>query len=164
MSNDWKIFLEDFRRTVESSAERLRSITEEQSEVGRAEGKWSPKEIVGHLIDSAANNHQRFVRGQFSENMVFPGYDQNQWNEVQQYAHESWSLLVELWRLYNLHLLHVMSCADREKLKRSHGEHSLNKIAWELVGEKEPATLEYVMRDYVEHLKHHLQQIFGESV
>src|SRR4051812_1604531 len=105
MSGDWKVFLEEFRQTIESSAERLRSITEEQSERARAEGKWSAKEIVGHLIDSAANNHQRFVRGQFSENLIFPGYDQNQWIQAQQYQRESWPLLIELWRLYNLHLL-----------------------------------------------------------
>ena len=164
MSNDWKIFLEEFRRTIESSAERLRAISEEQSERARAEGKWSSKEIVGHLIDSAANNHQRFVRGQFSRNLVFPGYDQNQWIQAQQYQRESWPLLVELWRLYNLHLLHVMSCAGEDRLEMKHSEHSLDKIAWELVSEKDSATLSYVMRDYVEHLKHHLAQIFSEEI
>ncbi|HMF55946.1 MAG TPA: DinB family protein [Pyrinomonadaceae bacterium] len=161
---DWKTFLEAFRLTIESSAERLHSITEERSGAGRAEDKWSPKEIVGHLIDSAANNHQRFVRGQFSENLTFPAYDQNQWIEAQQYRRESWLSLIELWRLYNLHLLHVMTSVDEQKLKKRHTMRSLNKIAREPVNEDESVTLEYVMRDYVVHLKHHLRQIFGEDV
>ncbi len=164
MNEDWKNFLEEFRRTIESSAERLRSMTEEQSEAARAKGKWTPKEIVGHLIDSAANNHQRFVRGQFTENLVFPGYNQNQWVEAQHYRQESWPLLVELWRLYNLHLLHVMTYADEESLNREHAEHSLDKIAWQLVSKEKLATLSYVMRDYLGHLKHHLAQVFGEEI
>ncbi|HZT61171.1 MAG TPA: DinB family protein, partial [Pyrinomonadaceae bacterium] len=57
-------FIGDFRRTVEESAARLLSMTEDESREPRAEGKWSAKEILGHLIDSASNNHQRFVRGQ----------------------------------------------------------------------------------------------------
>lgn len=54
-----------------------------------AEGQWSPKQIIGHLIDSAANNHQRFVRAQFTDDLVFPGYEQEAWVEVQHYNDES---------------------------------------------------------------------------
>lgn len=156
--------LEDLRLTIESAAERLRSMTEAQSETRRAAGKWSPKEIVGHLIDSAANNHQRFVRAQFQDDLVFPGYEQEDWVAAQHYQRASWLHLVDLWKMYNLHLLHLISHIPEQKLGRLHHSHSLNKIAWKLVGETEPTTLEYLIRDYIGHLKHHLGQIFAGDV
>jgi hypothetical protein len=153
--------LEEFKLAIETATERLRSMTEEQSEARRAEGKWSPKEIVGHLIDSAANNHQRCVRAQFQDDLVFPGYEQENWVASQHYQQASWPHLVELWQMYNLHLLHLVSHIPEEKLGRLHHAHSLNKIAWKLVSETEPTTLEYLIRDYIGHLKHHLGQIFA---
>lgn len=155
--------LEDFRQTVESAAGRLRLMTEAESAERRSAGKWSPREIVGHLIDSAANNHQRFVRAQFQDDLVFTGYEQEQWVASQHYREASWPLLVELWRTYNLHLAHLVSHIPEDKLTRPRQAHSLHKIAWQPVGESEPATLEYLIRDYVGHLKHHLRQIFDED-
>jgi hypothetical protein len=154
-----KIFLDDFRKTIESSAEQLLRIPEKQSEVPKAEGKWSPKEIIGHLIDSAANNHPRFVRAQFKEDLVFPGYDQEQWVSAQHYNASSWEALIGLWKRYNEHLVHVISYIPEPQLTRLHKEHSLNRIAWITVSEGKPASLEYLIRDYVDHLKHHLGQI-----
>lgn len=46
--------------------------------------KWSKKEILGHLIDSATNNHHRFVRVQFETNLKI-SYDQNKWNQYNFY-------------------------------------------------------------------------------
>jgi hypothetical protein len=153
--------LEDFRQTIEEAAARLLSMTEAESETRRALDKWSAKEIVGHLVDSAANNHARFVMAQFKDDLLFGGYEQEKWVAAQCYQLESWPALVNLWKLYNLHLRHVVSCIPEDKLKQSSKEHSLHRIAWKLVDEREPATLEYLIRDYIEHLKHHLQQIFG---
>ncbi|HEY0547568.1 MAG TPA: DinB family protein [Pyrinomonadaceae bacterium] len=155
--------LEDFRETVEGAAARLLLITEEESERRVADGKWSPKEIVGHLIDSAANNHQRFVRAQFTDDLDFPGYEQEAWVAAQCYQRESWPQLIALWRAYNQHLRHVVSCIPEEKLKQLRARHSLDRIAWRLVGADQPATLEYLIRDYIAHLKHHLSQIFIEE-
>ncbi len=78
--------LEDFRQTIESSAVRLLRISEEESRQPLSPGKWSASEVIGHLIDSAANNHQRFVRAQFRDELVFPGYEQEEWVRVQGYA------------------------------------------------------------------------------
>ena len=155
--------LEDLKWAIENAAERLRSMTEAESEVRRAEGKWSPKEIIGHLIDSAANNHQRFVRAQFQDDLVFSGYEQESWVETQHYQQAAWPHLVEFWRMYNLHLLHLISHIPEQKLNKLHQAHSLNKIAWRLVRETEPTTLEYLIRDYIGHMKHHLQQIFEDA-
>ena len=154
-----KDFVEEFVRTVEEAAARLRDLGEEGSGRRPAAGGWSAKETVGHLIDSAANNHQRFVRAQFKPDLVFEGYEQDEWVGAQRYADAPWPLLVELWRLYNLHLAHVFAHTPEHELRRPRHPHSLHRIAFRLVDEREPATLEYLIRDYFEHLKHHLAQI-----
>ena len=156
-------WLEDFRATIERAAAQLLAIPDDHAGLAKSEGKWSAKQIIGHLIDSATNNHQRFVRAQFTDHMVFPGYEQEAWVEVQRYNDEPWTQLVQLWRLYNLHLCHVMATVPETARTRSRGEHSLDRIAWQAVSESEPVTLDYFMRDYVAHLQHHLRQIFALS-
>ena len=154
---DW---LRDFRKTVESSYDRLRVIDEAQAAKPRAEDHWSSKQILGHLIDSATNNHARFVLGQLKDDLVFPGYDQDGWVRTNHYQDASWEQLVEFWRAYNLHLHHLMSHADQAKLSTPCTLHTLQEIAFKTVPQSEPVTLEYLMKDYVVHLKHHLAQIF----
>ncbi len=78
-------------------------------------GKWSRKEILGHLIDSASNNHQRVVRGQFSSSLVF-GYDQVAWVEANGYRHRAWSELVELWGAMNRHFAAAVEAVPAVKL------------------------------------------------
>ena len=156
-------WLDDFRQTIETSVPRLLQISEEQSEQSRSEEHWSSKQIIGHLIDSAANNHARFVLGQMKDDLVFPGYEQDRWVEIQHYQQAPWPQLVDLWRAYNLHLLHVMSWTAADKLNHGCTQHSLQDIAFKTVSTDEPATLGYLMKDYVVHLKHHLGQILGES-
>ena len=155
--------IEDFRRTIEEAAERLLLIPEAESETPKAAGKWSAKEIIGHLIDSASNNHQRFVRAQFQDDLVFPGYEQEAWVSAQQYQRESWPLLVQLWQCFNLHLAHVMEHAPEEARRMPRAKHNLHQIAWQIVPADKPATLEYFMRDYIGHLKNHLRQVLDET-
>ena len=153
--------LEEFVRTVEEASARMLSMTEAESRVPLADEKWSAKETLGHLIDSASNNHQRLVRAQFKEDLVFQGYEQDAWVRVQAYQDEPWPLLVNLWKFYNLHLAHVCRRAPESERLRARREHNLHEIGWVPVAAEEPATLEYMMRDYVAHLKNHLRQIFG---
>lgn len=156
-------WLEDFKQIIEASHSRLSAISESQSEKPRAEDHWSCKQILGHLIDSAANNHARFVLGQLKDDLVFPGYDQDGWVRTNHYQEAPWSQLVELWRSYNLHLHHLMTHADQGKLNTPCTLHTLQEIAFKTVPESEPVTLEYLMQDYVVHLQHHLHQIFGDA-
>ena len=158
-----KDMLEDFRLTIETNAVRLHALDGAEAQTPRGAEAWTAKEIVGHLIDSAANNHARFVRAQFTDDLVFPGYDGEEWVRAQRYNEESWPLLVELWKHYNLHLLHVMASAPEETLKLPRARHSLDMIAWQTVAPDKAATLEYLMRDYIGHLKSHLRQIFVED-
>ena len=153
--------LEDFTRTVEGASARLLSLTDEEAAARRGEGAWSAKQTLGHLIDSASNNHQRFVRAQFKDDLVFDGYAQEEWVRAQGYDEEPWALLVDLWRCYNLHLAHVMRRADARSLALPRARHNLHEIGWAQVSREEPATLEHLMLDYIGHLKNHLRQIFA---
>jgi hypothetical protein len=156
-------WLEDFKQTIDAATPRLLQLSESQSEAVLSAGGWSSTQTIGHLIDSAANNHARFVLAQLKNDLLFAGYEQDGWVRVQQYQKASWPQLVELWRAYNVHLLHVMSCTPQEKLTNRCTQHSLQTIAFETVDERKPVTLEYLMKEYVVHLKHHLSQIFGEA-
>jgi len=154
-------FLDDFRETIVSATARLREIADADSRKKDSPDDWAPIEILGHLIDSAANNHQRFVRAQFTDDLVFSGYEQNQWVSSQRYLDESWAAVIELWSAYNLHLLHAASVIPEDVLTKPRSPHTLDQIAFNLVDKNEAATLEYLIRDYVDHLRHHLQQIFN---
>ena len=115
--------------------------------------KWSKKEILGHLIDSAANNHQRFVRAVNKVADRFPTYDQDEWVRIQRYDETSWSFLVTFWSAYNIHLSHIIECIPGD------AESSPCNI-----GKEEPVTLEFLVKDYLRHLQHHLKDILEEQV
>jgi len=145
--------------TVDHAAAELRAIPEAIASVRPAPGKWSIKEIIGHLIDSASHNHQRFVRARWQDDLVFGGYQQDAWVAAQQYQSVPWDELVTLWEAYNRHVARVMAQVPAAIARREHRRHNLDQIAWQTVPADRPATLEYFMRDYVAHLKHHLRQV-----
>jgi DinB family protein len=152
-------FLRDFRRTLDGGRVRLFELSDGEASQRRSPSTWSPKEIIGHLIDSAANNHARFVRAQATDDLVFDGYDQDAWVRSQRYNERRWVDLIQFWYAYNLHLANVMESADPGSLNRPRARHSLDRIAFHPLDTATPATLAYLMRDYVAHLKHHLGQI-----
>jgi hypothetical protein len=142
--------LTDFEAIMSMALPRLLAISETDSSVRRGPEKWSKKEILGHLIDSASNNHQRFVRAQLSSEIKWPGYEQTEWVRTQGYQRESWESLVALWKAYNLHLLHVAAAIPPDRL---------STLCF--IGDDEPVTLEFIVADYVRHLKHHIEQIIA---
>lgn len=111
-------------------------------------GGWSRKQVLGHLIDSASNNHQRFVRALLQDELTWPDYDQPGCVQVQRYQEARWADLVELWRSYNRFLAHVLAGIPESKLK------TVCRI-----GKDAPLTLEELAIDYLRHLQHHLEQI-----
>jgi len=141
----------ELRAEVETALPRLRGLSEAHAAAPRGDGKWVRKEILGHLIDSAANNHQRFVRGRFTDPFVWPGYDQNAWVSVHGYRERPWTELVDLWAASNEQVAAAMRSVPPERLATSC-----------LIGNDPPVTLEWLMHDYVRHMRHHLAQILDD--
>lgn len=110
---------------------------------------WCAREIVGHLIDSACNNHRRWIVGQTPGLAKFDGYEQNAWVSRNRYADEPWSDLVSLWAAYNRHLRHLISRTPADHLMMS---------AMSPDGDG-PVTIGFLMHDYVGHIRHHLEQV-----
>jgi len=133
---------------VDDAAQALRAIDEETASKKPAPDVWSIKEILGHLIDSAANNHHRFVRAQLATELSFPGYEQNAWVQLQDHQARPWHQLVEFWLHYNHHLAHLIRrippVAGRVPVR---------------IGDNGPLTVSALAEDYVAHLRHHLEQI-----
>jgi hypothetical protein len=152
-------YVQELRDAIKSFAPKLEKMSDEESRKRPAPGKWCPREIIGHLIDSASNNHQRFVRAQLQDDLVFPGYAQDSWVSLQQYREAPWGELLDLWRSFNLHIARVMEAAPSDQRLRPRVRHNLDELASRGVPKEEPATLDYFMADYVWHLKHHLDQI-----
>ena len=149
--NKIKNTIVDFERLLDESADKLLEYSEDEAGKRPEPGKWSKKEILGHLLDSASNNHQRFVRMQFENNLRLPAYEQDQWVSAQHYNTIAWNELVRFWEAYNLHLLHVLRHVNPDKLSNT-----------ATIGTLDEMTLEFIIEDYVGHLKHHLEQIIEQ--
>ena len=130
------------------NVDRLKQIGEAAAAAPREPGKWSRKQVLGHLVDSAANNHQRFVRLQLTPSIDLPGYDQDAWVRVQRYQDRPWLEIIQLWQTYNAQLAALIRTVDANSLEN----------VWHAPDGKE-VTLEFLMVDYVRHLRHHLAQI-----
>ena len=139
-------------RVVRSAESILLQVPEAESSKPVLSGGWSRKQVLGHLIDSASNNHQQFVRAALQASLDFPGYDQDGCVRVQAVEEADWTLLVSLWAGYNRYLAHVIAHLPVSKLE------TLCRI-----GLDEPVTLRFLAEDYLRHLLHHLGQIGATS-
>ncbi|WP_440133527.1 GNAT family N-acetyltransferase [Chitinophaga sancti] len=126
----------------------LRGISDQQAAVRLKSGKWSMKEILGHLVDSAINNNVRIIRAQQISLLEIPGYDQEFWVKGQAWQFMNWQNLVNLWIIFNQHLVLTIRTIPTADL-----QHTIK------VNENEPVTLRYLIGDYVIHMQHHLSQI-----
>jgi hypothetical protein len=124
----------------------LMAIDEEIFSAKASPAKWSKKEIIGHLIDSAANNHQRFVRAQFQDKPAI-SYDQNKWNEFNFYQQIDGKQIISLWAAYNLQLIELIRHIPEQHLQCA------------CIAGDQLLTLEFLINDYADHLEHHLRQV-----
>lgn len=133
---------------------RLMRLAENDFAATLKPGKWSKKEIVGHLIDSGQNNLRRFICGQYESIPPKIVYDQDFWvasNLYQQYKKED---IIQLWKLTNAQISYVLT---------SMPAHNKTKTARTDKSSEEEKTLHWLAADYVKHMKHHLNQIFDNS-
>ena len=147
---DLKKVAEDIRSLVMACVEQWSDLTEDITEKRPTQDSWSPKEIIGHLIDSASNNHQRFVRLQIFDVLTFPDYskDNEKWVKVQRYQEKNWNELLLLWQYFNLHLAWVIQTVSPDVL---------NHI-WRL-DDNTQVSLRDMMIDYLRHLRVHVDQV-----
>jgi hypothetical protein len=137
----------DLRHVAAAGFNALSKLPEPPASRPLAAGKWSAKQVIGHLIDSAANNHQRFVRLQIEPELHMPGYKQEEWVAVQCYAVMPWMQAFETWRVFNVHLAHVVQHVQREHLGRG----------WRC--DNVTLTLGFLIEDYIALMRHHLRQL-----
>jgi hypothetical protein len=142
----------DVRSTIEQASGALIRMKPDEISSKDHPDQWSKKEILGHLIDSAANNHQRFVRASCNTAASFPAYDQNDWVRIQQYNKSEWARLIELWYAYNRHLSDVIERIPEDAMSAPCN-----------IGKEEPVTLEFVVKDYLRHLRHHVNQLLEQE-
>jgi hypothetical protein len=148
-SYDPAVIAADLQAAVTEGLMLFAGVDEALSRERPTPGAWCAREVVGHLIDSACNNHRRWIVGQTPGLVRFDGYEQNEWVSRQHYAEESWADIVALWSSYNRHLRHVIA--------RTPAEHMLMSAT--APEGSEAVTLGFLMQDYVGHIRHHLEQV-----
>jgi hypothetical protein len=140
--------LRKLRALIDEVPIRLNKLPSSQVELKSSPSKWSPKEELGHLLDSAANNHQRIVRTQLEDKPKMPGYDGNAWVKLHRYQQRSWPEMIELWRALNQQLLVSAEAVPDDAWSRTC-----------TIDDSHPLTLKFVVEDYIGHMIHHLRHI-----
>ncbi len=131
----------------------MRSYSEEEFSKKPAPDKWSKKELLGHLCDSAINNLGRFVRAQFEEQpFKLVQYDQDNWVKMNNYQSDSMENVINFWIVLNNRIIDVISKIPEGKLGNQ----------CDLGGGKMKSLL-WLIEDYVMHMEYHLKQIIGDA-
>ncbi|MEO0876670.1 MAG: DinB family protein [Bacteroidota bacterium] len=138
---------------------QLQQVSSEEMAAKPKPEKWSKKEILGHLIDSAYNNHQRFLRAEQQGNLVFQGYDQNAWVKKNAYQVRELSELIQTWAMVNYHLARLVEGIPVDLLEETTSDHNFHIIGMNRPTEGSASSLGYLIWDYIAHLEHHLSQL-----
>jgi hypothetical protein len=141
--------IDQLNALVTDYSEKISSFSEEEFSAKPDPTKWSKKEIIGHLVDSAHNNIRRFIKGQYETNPnIF--YHQDKWVAIQNYQHYDTATLIRLWQLLNNHICIILKNMPQEMYERT----------CNCGQEKEELyRLDFLAKDYVDHHLHHLKQI-----
>lgn len=139
------------KKVIEAEESFLRDLPVEVITLRRNKQSRTVKQILGHLIDSASNNHQRMVRLQYSKDLLFfPDYrqDNDLWIALQDYQNADWENLIQLWKFYNLHIIQVIKSVDLTKLDSYWCDFEGTKV-----------TLKEMIEGYLDHLYLHINEI-----
>jgi hypothetical protein len=154
----------DLRSAIDEGVALFAGAHEDLTARRPSPGKWSAREVIGHLIDSACNNHRRFIINQGNvDRLIVDGYEQNAWVERNRYAETPGADLVETWAVYNRHIARVLHAIPDAVLNRPLGPLANYEFPYMSSRRTPPATdyatLGYLAEDYVAHIRHHLDQI-----
>jgi DinB superfamily len=144
--------VEVLKQLIETEPSKLAELSDSMAAAKPSPDKWSPKEELGHLLDSAANNHQRIVRTLLEDNPAMPDYEQQRWVKVHVYQKRDWRELIDTWAALNRQLLVVAAWVTDSDWTRTC-----------TISGSEPLTLRFVLQDYVAHMCHHLAHIKESS-
>ena len=140
-----KAIASELTNIIQTHLPSLRSVREAEFNLKPSPLKWSRKEILGHLVDSAQNNIRRFIVAQYEERPKIV-YNQDKWVAITNYQEYQLTDLIDLWHQVNKHLCHVLTSMPVEMIKRQVQTEDLHDLEW-------------LARDYVKHLLHHLHQV-----
>ena len=140
-----KRIADELGKIIDENTPLLKKISEEGFGLRQSPGKWSKKEILGHLIDSAQNNIRRFIVAQYEDRPRIT-YNQDKWVMISNYQHYDTTALINLWELLNRHICHILRNMPAEMAERESQTEALHTIEW-------------LARDYNKHLLHHLHQV-----
>ena len=135
----------ELQTMIDEHIQGIHSIPDSDLEYKLSPGKWSKKEIVGHMIDSAQNNIRRFIVAQYEDKPSIR-YDQDKWVAISGYQHYDRTDLINLWYLLNKHICQVLKNMKPEMFKRECQTEKMHDLEW-------------LANDYTRHLRHHLHQV-----
>jgi len=147
------------RAAIDEGAALFDGVSEEQTAWRPAAGEWCAREVIGHLIDSACNNHRRFILNQDAERLSIDPYDQEKWVSLSHYADTPASVLVPAWRTYNDQIARVIERIPDEVLSRRRGPILDYRFPYLNYQPSDAATLRDLVEDYVGHIRHHFKHI-----
>lgn len=145
---NWEKLASEIESVAVCVYDEFKGLGEEAVNERSGAGKWRAKEILGHLIDSAANNHHRFVRLQYNKVLVFADYDPPGWVRIENYVEYPWKEMLGLWSSYNKLLAHIVRNVNEETVEHQWQRDDGSRL-----------TLAEIMIDYPKHRDHHLRKI-----
>jgi hypothetical protein len=145
IARQFRADLDDVHRAIVSVPARL-------ADVPWREGGWTRKQIVGHLLDSAANNRQRFVRAASEGKYKGPKYAQDAWVAAHGYANQTWETLLGWWETEHEILIAVVDQIPEDRLEANC-----------VVGSDAAVTLRFLIEDYIAHQRWHVKQLLASS-
>ena len=157
-------YQERLQQIVDRALIQLKAISFDKMSLKPSPDKWSRKEILGHLIDSAYNNHWRFLVAAQKGNLYFEGYNQTEWVTKNNYQNRQVSEIINIWSVVNQHLCTLLGELPRELLLKETNQHNFHTMCFNLIPEGASSSLSYLIWDYIAHLEHHLAQIIDGYV
>jgi hypothetical protein len=145
-----KTVIRELQVIVDDFAPKITAIADSEFTAKPLAGKWSKKEVIGHLIDSAQNNLRRFICGQYESEPPKIVYQQDFWVASNQYQNMEKEDVIQLWKLMNIRICAVLQSMPPSNYDKQCDTGTLRTLKW-------------LAEDYIKHLKHHLNQVIAGS-